>query len=222
MRSSSSKWSGARASKQQSKKQEARTQMTRSSSSRSRSEKQERLPLWRLKRRKQVAASNRAKSKKQERKWAEEQASKQQRKKLEARTQMTRSSSSKQPGARASKQQQQQMARSKKQEARKAPALEVEKEKTRCKSKHAIEQEAEGKPNKGLKLVFSQVRKPRVALWAACSGPVPSFRARVFRHSDTCTRAGGKPGFEASFYGPLTAAVQQERQGLKLKLISNF
>ena len=42
------------------------------------------------------------------------------------------------------------MARRKKQEARKAPALEVENEKARCKSKQAIEQEAEGKPNEGL------------------------------------------------------------------------
>ena len=41
-----------------------------------------------------------------------------------------------------SKGQQQQMARSKQQEARKATALEVEKENTRCKGKQATEQEA--------------------------------------------------------------------------------
>ena len=71
--------------------------------------------------------------------------------------------------------------------------------------------------NQGLKLVSSQFRKRRVARWAACSGPVPSFRARVFRHCDTCARAGGKPGFEASFYGRLTAAVQEDSESLKLK-----
>ena len=44
-----------------------------------------------------------------------------------------------------SKGQQQQMARSKQQEARKATALEVEKENARCKSKQATEQEARSK-----------------------------------------------------------------------------
>ena len=59
----------------------------------------------------------------------------------------------------------------------------------------------EGKQNEGinigLELVSRQFRKRRLALWAACSGPVPSFRARVFcplRH------------------GPLTGAVQEESQ----------
>ena len=42
----------------------------------------------------------------------------------------------------------------------------------------------EGKQNEGLKLVSSQFRKRRLALCAACSGPVLSFRARVFGPCD--------------------------------------
>ena len=38
--------------------------------------------------------------------------------------------------------------------------------------------------NTGQKLVSSRFRKRRLALWAACSGPVPSFRASVTSESD--------------------------------------
>ena len=49
-----------------------------------------------------------------------------------------------------------------------------------------------------------------MALWAACSRPVPSFRAKVFRHSETAQKQEASQGLK------LVAPVQEESGGLKL------
>ena len=62
--------------------------------------------------------------------------------------------------------------------------------KARCKNTQASWKLAvpECKPHESRKLVSSGFRKWRLAVWPACSGPVPSFRARVLCQCDNASK----------------------------------
>ena len=62
------------------------------------------------------------------------------------------------------------------------PSPDLRKKKASCKNRQASWQLAvqEGKQIEGLKLLSSQFRKQRLAVWAAGRGPDPSFTAMVW------------------------------------------